>query len=254
MGISGTIIFRRKFGASKHAFRKHESNTQQPRICNPVFAKQKRSRTAKFYCGKIRSGCRTVSRTESRINDAVGRILAYKKKYASPNADTGKKSGKEPEQFVKSLFRDSIRFTNRKRGYSHLLGENPVFLSCYAYRSTLASSRLMDDLLFAVFMQKRFGGDAYSFSINPDSGEINEILEKVRSKGYTNLVLGTHNGHLNRGQSSLAKELEKLKIPMVMAAFRNPYDLDEVGDGVDKIAAYEYSIQSIEAVVPLFKK
>ena len=39
-----------------------------------------------------------------------------------------------------------------------------------------------------------------------------------------------------------------------MAAFRNPYDLDEVGDGVDKIAAYEYSRQSFEAVVPLFKQ
>ena len=112
----------------------------------------------------------------------------------------------------------------------------------------------MDDLLFAAYMQERFGGDAYSFSIDPDPGEIGEILKKVESKGYTNLVLGTYNGHLNRGQSSLAKELEQLKIPMVMAAFRNPYDLDEVGNGVDKIAAYEYSRQSFEAVLPLFKQ
>ncbi|WP_313155791.1 beta-N-acetylhexosaminidase [Lacrimispora sp.] len=190
----------------------------------------------------------------SRIDDAVERILSYKKRYAAPDADVGKKSLKEPGEFVKSLFRCSIRFTDRERGYVHLLGENPVFLSCYAYRSTLASSRVMEDLLFAAFMQERFEGDAYSFSIDPDSREINEILEKVKSKRYTNLVLGTYNGHLNRGQSSLAKELEKLKIPMVMAAFRNPYDLDEVGDGVDKIAAYEYSIQSFEAVVPLFKQ
>lgn len=190
----------------------------------------------------------------SRIDDAVERILAYKKRYASPHADTGKKSGKEPEQFVKSLFRESIRFTNREKGYCHLLGDNPVFLSCYADRSTLASSRFMDDLLFAAYMQERFGGDAYSFSIDPDPGEIGEILKKVESKGYTNLVLGTYNGHLNRGQSSLAKELEQLKIPMVMAAFRNPYDLDEVGNGVDKIAAYEYSRQSFEAVLPLFKQ
>ncbi len=110
---------------------------------------------------------------------------------------------------------------------------------------------MMEDLLFAAYMQERFGGDAYSFSIDPDSRETNEILEKVKDKGYTNLVLGTYNGHLNRGQSFLAKELEKLKIPMVMAAFRNPYDLDEVGDEVDKIAAYEYSRQSFEAVVLL---
>jgi len=112
----------------------------------------------------------------------------------------------------------------------------------------------MEDLLFAAYMQERFGGVSYSFSIDPDSKEINEILDKLIDKGYTNLVLGTYNGHLNRGQSSLAKELEKLKIPMAMAAFRNPYDLDEVGDGVDKIAAYEYSMQSFDAVVSLFKQ
>ncbi len=190
----------------------------------------------------------------SRIDDAVERILAYKKRYASPDSEGEKKSQKEPGDFVKSLFRESIRFTNRERGYNHLLGENPLFLSCYAYRSTLASSSVMDDLLFASFMQERFGGEACSFSIDPDYGEINEILEKVKSKEYTNLVMGTYNGHLNRGQSSLAKELEKLRIPMVMAAFRNPYDLDEVGDEVDKIAAYEYSRQSFEAVVPLLKQ
>ena len=190
----------------------------------------------------------------SRIDDAVERILTYKKRYGSPNGDTGKKSQKDPQEFVKSLFRDSVRFTNRERKYCHLLGENPVFLSSFAYRSTLASSSVIDDLLFAAFMQERFGGDAYSFSIDPDSGEINEILEKVKRKGYTNLVIGTYNGHLNRGQSALAKELEKLRIPMVMAAFRNPYDLDEVGDGVDKIAAYEYSRQSFEAMVPLLKQ
>ncbi|WP_024345562.1 beta-N-acetylhexosaminidase [Lacrimispora indolis] len=189
----------------------------------------------------------------SRIDDAVERILAYKRRYGSTNTDIGKKSQKDPGKFVKSLYRDSIRFTNRGKGYCHLLGENPVFLSCYAYRSTLASSRVMEDLLFASFMQERFGGDSYSFSIDPDTGEINGILEKVKSKGYTDLVLGTYNGHLNRGQSVLAKELEKLEIPMVMAAFRNPYDLDEVGDEVDKIAAYEYSRQSFEAVVPLLK-
>jgi len=190
----------------------------------------------------------------SRIDDAVERILAYKRRYAVPNAASGKKSLKEPGKFIKSLFRDSIRFTNREMGYCHLLGENPVFLSCYAYRSTLASSRVMEDLLFAAYMQERFGGVSYSFSIDPDSKEINEILDKLIDKGYTNLVLGTYNGHLNRGQSSLAKELEKLKIPMAMAAFRNPYDLDEVGDGVDKIAAYEYSMQSFDAVVSLFKQ
>ncbi|WP_186802657.1 beta-N-acetylhexosaminidase [Lacrimispora celerecrescens] len=190
----------------------------------------------------------------SRIDDAVERILAYKKRYAAPNANEGKKSLKEAGEFVKSLYRGSIRFTNRERGYGHPLGKKPVFLSCFTYRSTLASSRVMEDLLFAAYMQERFGGDAYSFSIDPDSREINEVLEKVKDKGYTNLVLGTYNGHLNRGQSSLAKELEKLRIPMVMAAFRNPYDLDEVGNGVDKIAAYEYSRQSFEAVVPLFKQ
>lgn len=193
----------------------------------------------------------------SRIDDAVRKILTYKEIYADQKKDKRKedvikdKMKQERKEYVKELFQESIQFRNREKGYCHKLGKLPLFLSCGAYRSTLASSSIEEELQFAAYMQNRFGGEAVSFTVNPDHREIIRIMEKVKSENYTNLVLGTYNGHLNRGQIMLAKELEAFKIPMLMAALRNPYDLDEVSDTVDKIAAFEYSEQSFEGIVSL---
>lgn len=196
----------------------------------------------------------------SRIDDAVNKILTYKKNYANPKKEIQKEDvikhtmKLERKEYVKALFQESIQFRNREKGYRHKLGKLPLFLSCGAYRSTLASSSIEEELQFADYMQNRFGGETVSFTVNPDRKEIIRIMEKVTSENHTNLVLGTYNGHLNRGQIMLAKELEALKIPMLMAALRNPYDLDEVGDVVDKIAAYEYTEQSFEAMIPLMNR
>lgn len=188
----------------------------------------------------------------SRIDDAVRKILTYKKIYANPKQHLIKdEKQQDRKEYVKALFRESIQFRNREKGYCHKLGKLPLFLSCGAYRSTLASSSVEEELQFSAYMQDRFDGEAVSFSVDPDRREIVRIMEKVTSENYTNIILGTYNGHLNHGQIMLAKELEGLKIPMLMAALRNPYDLDEVSDAVDKIAVFEYSEQSFEGIVSL---
>ncbi len=193
----------------------------------------------------------------SRIDDAVRRIITYKEIYANTKTDIRiedvikDKVRQDRKEYVKELFQESIQYRNREKGYCHKIGKLPLFLSCGAYRSTMASSDVEEELLFSAYMQDRFGGEAVSFTVNPDCSEIVRIMEKATSKHYTNLILGTYNGHLNRGQIMLAKELEGLKISMLMVALRNPYDLDEVSDAIDKIAAFEYSEQSFEGIVPL---
>lgn len=221
----------------------------------------------------------------ARIDEAVGRILKFKKIAANHEmgerevvgdgqeedegereADGQEADGNEQEsqqkfelgsegerftaerEFCLGLTGKTVHYINREIGYCHKLGRAPVFLGCGAYRSTLASNNVDGDLLFSEYFSQRFGGDGCLFSVQPDDEEIDDVVERVKAGGYSDVVAATYNGHLNMGQIHLIQRLGGLGLPMVLAALRNPGDLDFVDDRVDKIAAYEYSREVFEAI------
>lgn len=186
----------------------------------------------------------------ARIDEAVEKILKFKKLYASQNGrearentelESGEKKLAMEQEFCRQLTGKTVHYTNREAGYCHKLGNAPVFLGCGAYRSTLASNKVEGDLLFPEYFSRKLRGDGILFSVQPDENEVTELLERVRKGNYTDVVAATYNGHLNKGQIDFIKRLAGLGLPMVLAALRNPNDLDFVDDRVDKIAAYEYS-------------
>lgn len=199
----------------------------------------------------------------ARIEEAVQRILKFKRLYADKGSDGSlereEKSSWESEdetfaaeqEFCCRLTRKTVHYTNRNKDYRHLLGDAPVFLGCGAYRSTLASNIVAGDLLFPDYFSRKSGGEGILFSVWPDEEEIEKITERVRTGGYTDVIAATYNGHLNTGQIHLVQKLAATGLPMVLAAFRNPVDLNFVDDTVDKIAAYEYSEYAFEAVEAL---
>lgn len=221
----------------------------------------------------------------ARIDEAVGRILKFKKiaanhemgegevggdgqeedegerevdgdgqeadgneQEARQEFESGGEGGAAERKFCLGLTRKTVHYTNREIEYCHKLGRVPVFLGCGAYRSTLASNNVDGDLLFSEYFSQRFGGDGFLFSVQPDEEEINNVVERVKTGGYSDVVAATYNGHLNMGQIHLIQRLGGLGLPMVLAALRNPGDLDFVDDRVDKIAAYEYSREVFEAI------
>lgn len=195
-----------------------------------------------------------------RIDEAVQRILEFKETYAKPQDEGNYLMGTSEEEelvsqgrFCRQLTGNTVHYTNRDKGYCHELGNKPVFLGCGAYRSTLASSSVQEDLLFSSFFSQKFGGDGILFSVQPEDGEIEDILKRVKQGDYTDIIAGTYNGHLNKGQIRLVQRLAECGLPMVLTAFRNPYDLDLAVNEVDKIAAYEYSECSFRAVGKLLK-
>jgi beta-N-acetylhexosaminidase len=66
-------------------------------------------------------------------------------------------------------------------------------------------------------------------------------------------VLGCYNAHLNRGQIELAKALARLSLPLTAVALRNPYDLKLLPPRVYKLAAWEYTENSFEAVAAVLR-
>jgi beta-N-acetylhexosaminidase len=135
------------------------------------------------------------------------------------------------------------------------LGSNPFFAGCLPHRSTNASSKADDFLSFSPWFAQRFNGRWAENSLNPNDEEIGQIAAQI--SGATALVLGTVNGHLNRGQLALAQALASVagrgNIPFIVVALRNPYDLAEIPAEALRLAAWEYSANSFAALEAVFR-
>lgn len=184
--------------------------------------------------------------SEARLDEAVQHIVKGKNKLISRthchpvDYDAHKKA-------VRQMLRNSLTLV---RGTLPPLGRNPLFIGCYAYRSTLASTRPDRQVSFAEYLSDRLGGSALITSINPDE---EEILHAVKQSAHHScIVLGTYNGHISRGQIQLANRLcEAVNNRIIVVALRNPYDLALIDEKAACIAAYEYSVPCFEALAEL---
>lgn len=135
------------------------------------------------------------------------------------------------------------------------LGERPVFIGPLSYRSTIASTPSDTSLDFAAWFATEMNGLGIRISVNPEAEEIASVFDTA--KNATAVVVGTYNGHLNRGQLDLCNEaiahFAGRGVPVVAVALRNPYDLSHVGAATAKLAAYEYSENSFFALQAAFE-
>lgn len=126
------------------------------------------------------------------------------------------------------------------------LGERPLFLGCYRFRPTMASSPEDTSFSFPQEMRARLGGDAIVTSQNPEGDEIARVLSQAA--GHSSLVVGTYNGRLRPGQLALVSAAAKLDLPVCAVALRNPYDLAELPAQVYALAAYDYDARTFAAL------
>jgi len=182
-----------------------------------------------------------------RVEEAVAKVLYYKQKYTSRVMSKQNRSVlEENKKYAIKLMKKSITYVNNQKGPLPALGAKPLFMGCKAYRDNNASRNIDNTLSFSVYMAKALGGDSAECSIQPDEDEIQKLIG--RAMKHSCLIIGTYNGYVNKGQIALVSRLAKLKMPTIMIALKVPYDLDEVTDEVYKLAAYEYSQMSFDAI------
>jgi beta-N-acetylhexosaminidase len=100
---------------------------------------------------------------------------------------------------------------------------------------------------FAEAVKAVLGGEAYAISLNPDKEKIAHLVEVAKDKDL--IIIGSYNASLNKGQAQLINELLKVNENIVVAALRNPYDIDSFMDIPCYMCAYEYTKLSIESVI-----
>ncbi|GHU07684.1 beta-glucosidase [Spirochaetia bacterium] len=196
---------------------------------------------------------------KNEFDQSVEKIIAFKEKYARrENSEMKENSSVKIEEAAKDkaelLMRRTLAPVDKHRKIPPV-GKNPLFVGCLPYRSTIASNKADVTLSFAHWFSERFGGVYEENAVNPQSEEIQRIAAKVPGKSA--VVFGSYNAHLNRGQIDLSRALTEAAscsgIPVIAAALRNPYDLPEISDYAYRIALWEYTENSFEALAGIFR-
>jgi beta-N-acetylhexosaminidase len=190
------------------------------------------------------------------FDSSVERILRYKEKYAA----FGLGGAGESDEVIKArrdLNAVLTQSTLAPREYGKApppFGPRPFFAGPLAYRSTNASSEPLAPLSFGRWFAEKFNGNFAETPLYPDAAEIKQIASLPHA---SSIVMGTYNGHLNRGQMDLVSALyevaEQREIPFIVLALRNPWDLYQLPEGAYGMALWEYSEKSFEAAAAVFR-
>ncbi|MEG0493287.1 MAG: beta-N-acetylhexosaminidase [Clostridia bacterium] len=149
-------------------------------------------------------------------------------------------------EFVRKAMEQAVTQVSNPLAPCPPLGANPLFLGCYPFRPTLASSPEMKELSFPLFLAQHLGGEGLPTPTDPTQEEISALVQKAQ--GHSSIVLGTYNGHIKQGQLALAQALAQTGLPLVCVALRNPYDLRNLPKSVYTLAVFEYDRNSLIAV------
>jgi len=196
------------------------------------------------------------------LDASVERILRYKERYAAFGLNAGEDSIEKISEKISRRKEQNAALTRSTLAASEQgkapppLGDKPFFTGCLAYRSTIASAKPDSSLSFASWFAEKFGGSFRETPVNPNTEEIAGVVSALPPAA--SIVLGTYNGHINRGQIDLARALfeaaQSRRIPFMVVALRNPWDLSLLPQGVYGLAAWEYSIKSFEAIAAVFRR
>jgi len=193
------------------------------------------------------------------MDSSVEKIVGFKRAVAPSLLHSAGQRAKldqvgcmEHKQLATRIRDNSITLYHTPNGELPVLGENPLFLGCRAYRATNASSMIDPSFSFPGYMHGLFGGKALVTAINPTTEEIAALMP--HTLGHSCIVVGTYNGHLNTGQLDLVHALVDSGIPVIAIALRNPYDLAALSSEISLIAAYEYSAASFDALAKVLSK
>ena len=115
---------------------------------------------------------------------------------------------------------------------------------------------------FTAYMVRRFNASGSPCGVDPSAEEIAAITEEA--KKHRNIVMGTCNAHLYRGQLARVKAgllcalaltaaLAGTGLPMTVIAMRNPYDLSEIPEVSAKLSVFDYTLNGLCAAENFLK-
>lgn len=196
---------------------------------------------------RLRAGLEGGTLASGEFDAALERITRAKAGLAAPRSQ--EENAQADAQEARQLLEASFTLLHSPLPE---LGDQPFFTGCRPVRASLVSSHVRETPAFPDYMAQALGGRALTTSDDPDAGEIAAAVQGAAESSC--IVLGTCNAHLKPGQLALMEALGALGKPMVVVALRNPYDLRNLPQGAAGVAAWEYTVRALEALVPFLGK
>lgn len=180
------------------------------------------------------------------FSDSTEKILRYKAQLPSETPPLNSVGSAEHRAASERITRAAIT-TVQEAPFA--LGDNPLFLGCYRFRPTMASSPEDTSLSFPGTMRELLSGESSVTSQNPTPEEIRATLSNAT--GHSSLVIGTYNARQREGQLALVREAIQLGLPTCVIALRGPYDLADMPEGVLTLAAYDYDRRTLPVLAEI---
>jgi beta-N-acetylhexosaminidase len=178
---------------------------------------------------------------------SVARITGTKNRFDSPSEESFDTVGSEEHRTIaKAIMARSVCIGNMPTESLPDLGDQPLFLGCRPFTTTLASNGESETPPFPDWMASQLGGKALVTPDDPTNEEIIALMEETR--GATCIVIGTYNGHIRQGQLALANAMAGTGLPTIVCALRNPYDLVYLAENIHSFAVFEYTTLAFEAI------
>ena len=197
----------------------------------------------------VESSVREGRLAESVLDRAVERMRPYRDRINSGGIPGLETVGCEAHRRTAArISRQSVTLVRAGKSGPVVRGRT-AFIGPYAWRSTFVSNRIDRRFNFPDEMAARLGGVRLWMSADPKAEEIDRISRQAA--GCRTIVVGTYNGHLNRGQIALANRLCREHDHVIAVALRNPYDLGLIDPSAAAIAVYEYTPLSFASLAPV---
>lgn len=180
-----------------------------------------------------------------RVDEAVAHVRTARERFAHVTGEWDRIDLQAMRINAQKMMNDAITRLDLN-GPLPVVNEKAFFISCPVYRATFASDAPDDGNTFAYNLAQRFGAAYQVTPVLPQPRDVEQALANTHA-GQT-VVAATYNGHLNREQLTLVNCLSRAKRRVICVALRNPYDLPLLDPEVYKIAAYEYTALSFNAV------
>lgn len=189
-----------------------------------------------------------------RIDTSYRRILEAKRKYGLLKAqliDQKKAQRLADDQEMNALHahisRDSMTLLYDRGGLKAFReAKRPAFFAPASMAQTGAEDQKKKPLCFSEQAVARFGGRGVVLPLN----ELNhESLATLRAEGSDIVVFGLYNARFREGQIAALRELERQGRTLVVVLLGAPYDAGVVERADAVIAAYEYTVLSVQSVL-----
>lgn len=188
------------------------------------------------------------------LNERVERILKYKEKLEPINFSETYEDVKaivendETKAFSKQVVFDAVTLI---KGQTIKLAKKALVIATLPTATSIADEDSHNSKLGLRLKQEFSQLDVVETKVQPTESDIEKLV--LKAKDYDQIIYTSYNGNVYQTQIHLIDALAKLDKDLHVLALRNPYDLYYTKQIKNYVAFYEYTPNSIEAVIQYLK-